>query len=341
MPGNAHLPLTSLLSQALVAYTVELDNAFEARMPHRTTRYGGKNGPWLVSLAMYENCMRYVDETGITPEQLAQRALMQTKLKGMLAWGYVTIEDGLIRSTLKGARARTFWRDLLPEIDQRWHARYGDAIVKLRESLTSIVQSSDIAMPDYLPILGVALRTRIARRVSRDTNERMEALPISALLARVLTAFTLVYERDGQPSLAISANVLRLTPVDGIAVTELERKAGVSKEAIAFALSFLSRNGHARLQRAAGSRLNVLVLNESGLAAKREYGQRIWEIEKRAQARTGKAIDDARAALEAILPELPRGLDPPADGWRAKVSRPEGLPHQPMVLHRGGFPDGA
>ena len=35
------------------------------------------------------------------------------------------------------------------------------------------------------------------------------------------------------------------------------------------------------------------------------------------------------------------GLQPYPDGWRAKVRAPETLPHHPMVLHRGGFPDGS
>jgi hypothetical protein len=35
------------------------------------------------------------------------------------------------------------------------------------------------------------------------------------------------------------------------------------------------------------------------------------------------------------------GLKPYADGWRAAVREPETLPHFPMVLHRGGFPDGS
>ena len=34
-------------------------------------------------------------------------------------------------------------------------------------------------------------------------------------------------------------------------------------------------------------------------------------------------------------------LEPYPDGWRASVRRPATLPHYPMVLHRGGFPDGS
>jgi hypothetical protein len=34
------------------------------------------------------------------------------------------------------------------------------------------------------------------------------------------------------------------------------------------------------------------------------------------------------------------GLTPHPDGWRASVPALRTLPHFPMVLHRGGYPDG-
>lgn len=50
------LPLSALLSQVLVAFTIECDNEFERQMPHRTSNYGSTAGqgagPWLVSMAM-------------------------------------------------------------------------------------------------------------------------------------------------------------------------------------------------------------------------------------------------------------------------------------------------
>ena len=61
---------------------------------------------------------------------------------------------------------------------------------------------------------------------------------------------------------------------------------------------------------------------------------------------------EAVAALRASLAELAGdgtpdgsplfgGLEPYPDGWRASVRSARLLPHFPMVLHRGGFPDGA
>ena len=60
------------------------------------------------------------------------------------------------------------------------------------------------------------------------------------------------------------------------------------------------------------------------------------------------AIDDLRAALEDLVGDgtyagspLAPGLVPYDDNWRATTRRPDTLPHHPMVLHRGGYPDGS
>jgi hypothetical protein len=46
MPGDrvGRLPLSALLSQVLVAFTIECDNEFERQMPHRTSNYGSTAG---------------------------------------------------------------------------------------------------------------------------------------------------------------------------------------------------------------------------------------------------------------------------------------------------------
>jgi hypothetical protein len=66
------------------------------------------------------------------------------------------------------------------------------------------------------------------------------------------------------------------------------------------------------------------------------------------QARFGKDVSTLRESLERLAGEptaqlspLFRGLEPYRQGWRASVPRPGTLPHFPMVLHRGGFPDGS
>jgi hypothetical protein len=57
---------------------------------------------------------------------------------------------------------------------------------------------------------------------------------------------------------------------------------------------------------------------------------------------------DVSLAIERLVGEpsagpspLFAGLKPYEDGWRASVRTSDTLPHYPMVLHRGGYPDGS
>src|SRR5215813_6014511 len=93
---TGRLPLSALLSQVLVAFTIECDNEFERQMPHRTSNYGSTagrgTGPWLVSMAMWRTCMRFVGEDGVAVAELTRRARTGTNLPGMLRWGYISVE---------------------------------------------------------------------------------------------------------------------------------------------------------------------------------------------------------------------------------------------------------
>src|ERR1700691_1595149 len=110
--------LSTLLSQTLVAFTIEFDNEFEYRMPHPTTDFGGGVGPWLVSMAMWFNCMRYVGEGGISVKDLERAARTHTNLDGMRRWGYVTISpEKMLRATMRGSMAREIWKPLAAEIE--------------------------------------------------------------------------------------------------------------------------------------------------------------------------------------------------------------------------------
>ena len=340
------LPLSSLLSQALVAFTIECDNAFEARMPHRTTRFGTtavrRDAPWLVSLVMFENCLRHVDDREISIERLHQLARTHTNLRGMHRWGYVVIGDGTIRATRAGLEARAIWNPLPAEIEERWQTRFGArTVAELRSALETLAERSEIALPDCLPILGYGLYSKLVRRDPRGADDRVGELPLSALLSRVLLALTLAYERQAKLSLAIAANVLRLVPERGVAVRDLPQQAAVSKEAIAVATGFLERHDYATITTVSQGRTKMLALTPSGRGAKAVYERLVRDVEERASARFGKPIAALRSSLETIAPDLTLGLVAPPDGWRAKTRGPDALPHQPMVSHRGGFPDGS
>jgi hypothetical protein len=136
------LPLSTLLSQVLVAFTIEFDNEFERRMPHRTTNHGGTPyAPWLVSLAMWSNCMQFIGEDGVRVGELEELARTATNLNGMLRWGYILVAPDsrsgrLVRATPAGRKAQEIWWPLFGEIETRWETRFGeDKIEQLREAL--------------------------------------------------------------------------------------------------------------------------------------------------------------------------------------------------------------
>jgi DNA-binding MarR family transcriptional regulator len=126
--------------------------------------------------------------------------------------------------------------------------------------------------------------------------------------------------------------------------------SGVSKEAIAMALGFLEKRGYAAVKpESLGSKVKVLMLTPKGQILRKLYREWMPAIEGRWQMRFGEnAIRALRDALEELGAGAPKeesrlfeGLKPYPDGWRAALRMPETLPHFPMVLHRGGYPDGS
>jgi hypothetical protein len=134
---------------------------------------------------------------------------------------------------------------------------------------------------------------------------------LAALLSQALLSFTLEYEEGSVLSLAMSADVVRVLSADGVPVRDLPPRSGVSKEAITAAVGLLQRNGYAAVE----------------------------------PDRLAKALITGR--------RLALGLQPYPDGWRAArnpyrartqavlADPASALPRYPMVLHRGGYPDGS
>jgi|HubBroStandDraft_4_1064222.scaffolds.fasta_scaffold05814_3 DNA-binding MarR family transcriptional regulator len=384
---HGRLPLPTLLSHALVAFTMEFDNEFEQQMPHRTTRFETKHGsgtesrdaPWLVSLVMWSNYMRFVSEDGVRVREFQVLARLTKKdANNWLArlgrwWGYVVVapdradtranppySDWVVRPTSAGRKAQQIWRALLGVIEERWQTRFGkDEIGGLRESLWALTEvlsgQMDVELPDYLPILGHGLFSRgpesERRAPARGENGTSgSGLPLSALLSRVLLAFAIEFERESELSLAICANVLRVLDEQGVPVRDLALLTGVSKEAISMSMGILQKRRDAVIEPdQSGSRSKAARLTLKGRESQEAYRRLLGLLEERWQARFGKeAIRSLRMSMERLVGEptvdrspLFRGLEPYPDGWRALVPRANTLPHYPMVLHRGGFPDGS
>ncbi len=328
--------LSALLSQALVAFTVEFDNEFEHRSPHATSDYGISAlgpGPWLASMAMYFNCMRYVGEEGISVKDLECAARTHTNLRGMMRWGYVTISpQKILHPKLKGAMAREIWKPLGGEIEARWKKRF--EITRLRAALEKVDAELNPSLPDCMPILGYGLINHVGKYPAPAQHDT--SLP--AMLAHAALSFAIEFESKSPISLAICADVLRVIDEDGVGVAEIPALAGVSKESIAMAMGILTKRKLVTLGKDAASRLKIVRLTTQGIVVQQAYRELDAAIEKSWEKRFGGEL---KKALLAIQPRLFEGLEPYPDNWRAKIRKTSTLPHFPMVLHRGGYPDGA
>ena len=124
-------------------------------------------------------------------------------------------------------------------------------------------------------------------------------------------------------------------------VRDLPLLTGVSKESINMAMGILQKKGISVVEPdPAGSRTKLARVTPKGRTAQEAYRRRLSVIEERWQGRFGK---DSIRTLQELLEPLAREPrpEPYPDGWRARVPKPTTLPHYPMVLHRGGFPDGS
>jgi hypothetical protein len=348
------LPLSTLLSQALIAYTIEFDNEFEQRFPHSmTTRdgagiHGGK--PWLVSQVMWTNYLRFVGDDGTSVAELQARAcvskrVIASRLHHLEWWYYVTHPDPAVHLSPGGARAVEVWRPLNAEIDARWRARLGKAASdRLTKSLRALVVEHGAELPDYMPVVdyGDGLRAAVELPASPPPSVPVKELDLSALLSRALLALTLEFEERSDVSLTIAADVMRVLEDEGTPLKEIPARGGVTKEGVQPAVTNLKKK---ELVTIGPEKAKTVRLTPAGQRARGHHAKVLADIE----TEWGGAAS-LRAALEAI--PLAEGLVPPAGAWRTMkpyAARMEAvlrdpraaLPHHPMVLHRGGYPDGS
>jgi DNA-binding MarR family transcriptional regulator len=360
------LPLSALLSQALVAFTIELDNAWESAMPHHTTLYGGsRRTPYATSLRQWSNFMRVLGPEGLTVAELERRTRAKPQLDGMRRWGYVTIAPDpddprprpparahLVVPTPAGRQAQTIWRPLPDAIEERWRERFGrEQTGELRATLQTLTDQLGLDLPQFVTDFygGFVTRppTRPPDRPADPADDDRARLPLSALLSQTLHAFALAYEEDARASLSHTANVLRLLDEDGARIAELPRRSGVGLDATRTATGILAKRGFIKVFSEPGGRAKLARLTPKGLAERTVYQALPTEIEAGWAGRFGRGtVDRLRTRLEALAtapgagrPPLWLGLDPPPGSWRSKITQPDALPHFPMP-RQGGHPDG-
>jgi len=341
--------LATLLSQVLVAFTIEADSEFESRMPHRTalSRAAGEpeRGPWLISLAMWANFLKYVPDNGIAVDELGcLSGIRRPDVDGMTRWGYVSVDDGVLSLTRGGKGARRVWTAIEDRIETRWRGRFGeDVIVELREALDAADADVADVWPDYLPVVGYGLVTM--RQLGADRDRALTATTFSAVLSRALTTIAVAFERTAPISLALAANALRVIEPSGTLVRDIPSLAGIAKEITDVSLGHLEKDGLAQLR--TEGRARIATLTGLGVLTRENTDGRRAELDA--------GFEAAREPLERILSNtdgLVEALTPQPSAWRSHrkyaaqtkrlLTDPRAaLPHFPIVTHRGGFPDGS
>jgi hypothetical protein len=331
------------LSAAFVAFTIEVDDAAEARVAHSTTRggAGAERGPWLVSLAMWENCLRWLPEDGISVAELIATARTPTNFAGMRRWGYIAVEglprgtkgrprpEATVQLTKRGARAKQVWDGLPAEIEARWAERFGgtsggqgadgrgrpgtsgSAVSELRAGLTALVGELDPSLPDTMPIVRHAWSTR---REDEPEHRRgpvaVADLGLDSLLARPLTALALEYESTGKLSLALSANLLAVLSDEPTPLRNLPDAAGIQREQIDNAVGYLERTRLAEVVPTPGAKRGKSVaLTETGARAKVATARKLAKLESDWDQRHGARVTRVREAL-APFAGIPTGESP-------------------------------
>ena len=331
MTPAPHKPLSALLSQILVAYTVELDGAFERRMletPSRCAR---------LSLVLWLNVLRFLADGAVTVRTLASRGLTAeagaTAGLGCLErWGVVVLQPGKrpgfgsgrgirgdwpVRLTASGETAVGIWPSLIPEIDARWSQRFGDDATRLRRSLEAVEQQIDLELPQGLPGALLKLPEFGPRKSAAE-----DGLALPVLLSRVLLAFALEFERESRAPIALCANAIRVLSDEPMAEAEIPKRTGCSEETAG--LGWQHKPYIVVERDPARGRGKFVRLSEAGIVAQQEYSRRTRAIEETWKKRFGTATQEIRDSLTALLErgELSEGLQPPAGTTRAGAPIP-------------------
>lgn len=182
--GPSQRPLSALLSQVLVAFTVEVDNELAKTMAQAGYAASG------LSLVVWLNLIRFFAGGGRTVKELARLSLspkegLGPELGCLERWGYIVLEpsanegtttpksatlqtpgqrragwgsgrgiraEWFVDLTAKGRHAAASWPALVVEVERRWSARFGrETVRKLRELLPVLINRVPFDLPQGLP----------------------------------------------------------------------------------------------------------------------------------------------------------------------------------------------
>ncbi|HVU35971.1 MAG TPA: hypothetical protein VHE61_21195 [Opitutaceae bacterium] len=341
-----HRPISALLAQLLVAFTVEFDMEFERQMNE-----AGEPGI-TVSLAAWSNLLRFVAAAGSIPlgelsaQALAAEKRIRQELGWLERWGFVALETGcpapregwgsgrglrtgtVVRLTARGETAARIWPPLFSLIEDRWRRRFGTRrMASFRAALCRVVADLPLELPDALP-LPAGGESHDLESYPLATSVRPEQLSLAALLSRILLAFAIEYDRTAQVPIALAANVLRILGPEPVPVREIAARSGLSPEASV--IGWRLRPYVVVEKATTGRRERVARLSPAGLLAQHEYARLTREVEERWGRRIGVVpVRAVRSALESLFAarrgtcaKLAEGFIPPIGTVRAGYERP-------------------
>jgi DNA-binding MarR family transcriptional regulator len=348
---SADRPLSALLSQVLVAFTVEFDNEFERRMAE-----AGCPGA-LLSLVVWSNLIRFLATGDVAVRDLAVQALAPKKriesgLGCLERWRFVVLRadpqdhrpianrahpragrmlrDGwgsgrgirsgwLVSLTEKGRKAAAIWPPLFIDIERRWEDRFGqERIANLRQALQDVVSQLDVELPQALP--GGWGGDEMYPAAQVELHGGLQSLPV--LLSQLLLAFRVEFDRESPVPLILCANTLRILGEAPIPVGEIPRLTGGSPETSGIGWQM---KPFVVVEKAPdGSRGKVVRLTPAGLKAQRKYRELVGEIEQHWGARFGE--DQIRRIHEGLkelfVERIAEGLVPAKGTMRSGEPRP-------------------
>jgi DNA-binding MarR family transcriptional regulator len=352
---NAARPLFALLSQVLVAFTVEFDNEFERRMND-----AGYNGTTL-SMVLWSNLVRFLVEGALSVRDLAFKSLApEAQVKAQLGclerWRFIVLQadsqddrpvpsrvhrlsgrllrDGWgsgrgIRSgwkvvlTGKGRKASEIWTPLAAEVERRWRERFGDDdIARLREGLEQIVGQADMDLPHGLP------GGETAAAYPARTTAGGGPLPLAVLLSQALLLFTVEFDRQSPAPLWLCASTLRVLSDQPTPAAEIPRLTGSSPETSG--VGWQIKPYIVVEPDPDGRRGKFIRLSPAGASVQQRYRDLIGEIEKSWEARFGTqtmqrlryALLDLFVARVGDRPAISEGLVPQEGTVRAGKQAP-------------------
>lgn len=338
--------LSALLSQALVAFTLEVDNEFEMGM--KSEGYDGIS----LSLVLWLSVFQFIDDGGLTVRELSRAAVvaestLKFKLGCLERWRFIELEfdpigetsgrrDGwgsgrgirsswIVRLTPRGDAAKGVWPPLTGRVERRWENRFGsEAMAEMRGVLQQLVDSRDLDLPLFLP----SPELSEIKLPPRSTSSTASSAELPTLLSQALLLFRVEFDRQSRLPIDICASAIRVLGAVPIREAEIPRLTGGSSESTGIGWQLkpyivVEPDPEAK-------RGKVVSLSTKGLAMQALYKKLNVQIERGWESRFGDSvIDRLRASMEGLFrpgpdgrPLISEGLVPAAGTVRSGLAGP-------------------